>query len=153
MVAAGVSSVVHIESEVADVVKGRMTHLSSQEMADAIALRPVESQLDEAMTRFRTSGGWRSAEERMRRLVLALTRFFTAARLEELCQILQENAQVNQSSGMPEMLDAVFEDTKELLGATSAWRSIASFLEKNGRDEDPEDWYACPELRSKIAAL
>lgn len=153
MVAAGVFSVVHIESEVADVVKG--PNDPSQQRGDGgrHRLRPVESQLDEAMTRFRTSGGWRSAEERMRRLVLPLTRFFTAARLEELCQILQENAQVNQSSGMPELLDAVFEDTKELLGATSAWRSIASFLEKNGRDENPEDWYACPELRSKIAAL
>ena len=38
-------------------------------------------------------------------------------------------------------------------GSAAAWRDIATFLEGNGRDNDPNDWYACPQLRQKIATL
>jgi hypothetical protein len=151
LVKAGVFSVSVVEPDVATKVAERLPGLTNDQLEAAISLRPGVGQVNEALARLRAAGGWRSAEERMSRLVLPLAPHLTADHIGQVGDTLRSNEQVSQASGMPQLLDSLFEETKAVPGSAAAWRDIATFLEGNGRDNDPNDWYACPQLRQKIA--
>lgn len=88
----------------------------------------------------------------MSRLVLPVARFIEARHLDHLLGTLESNAQVSQASGMPFLLEQLFDATHTRPGNLAAWTRIGAFLETNGRNGDRGDWYAAPDLRAKITA-
>jgi hypothetical protein len=143
------------EDNVSAAIGERIDAATATEIGEAISARrrPSKRLLDRALVDLNDSPSWRSAEIRMRDEVLPLARALNGRRLERVLQALKENSDVRMASGMPQLLDDLFEETKDNPGAVPVWKDIADYLGSNGRDGDPDDWYAYPRLVKKVAEL
>ena len=133
-----------------EAIAGRLSALTDEQLAQVIAGRPARKLLQVAMDRLADTWSWRVAESRMLTLVLPLARHIGVAELRSLLQILQETDNVRMASGMPQLLDQLYEATRSAPGATGVWEEIVTYLEGNGREGNIEDWYAYPQLRSHV---
>jgi hypothetical protein len=140
------------EAAIASAVDHRLAHLERSELAEVIDVKSGRLLVGHALRHLRDAGSWRGGEECMRTLVLPLARHF---QLEDLCvvhEVLRENDQVRLASGMPPMIEDLFAETVDIPGALNAWQEISDWLLAQGRDGDPSDWYAYPELARQVAA-
>src|SRR5690606_18016526 len=104
------------------------------------------------MERFEDSSAWRAAEYRMVNLVLPLAKYIGVAELHHLRRILAENSQVREASSMPPLLEQLYDSTRTAPGMEVEWVGIVEDLEATAPDDDPDGWYAYPQLRAKVRA-
>jgi hypothetical protein len=130
----------------------RLAHLERSELAEVVGSSPEPILVRHSLRHLKDAGSWRGGEECMRVLVLPLACHFG---LEDLCavhEVLRENDQVRLASGMPQMIEDLFAETVHIPRALDAWQRISDWLLTQGRDGDPSDWYAYPELGRQVAA-
>lgn len=152
LAASGSLSTAPPEDQVGAALAERIEAATAVEIGDAIRARPRPSKrlLDRALIDLADSPSWRSAENRMRDEVLPLARALDGPRMQKVLTALKENTDVRMASGMPQLLDELFEETKGDVGVARVWKDIADYLGANGRDGDPTDWYAYPQLIQKV---
>lgn len=123
---------------------------SDQELQQAISARRSLKHLDLAMERFVDSQGWRSAESRMRNMVLPLAPYIGRAELARLRTALETNSQIREASSMPPLLEQFYETTKDRPGMQAEWEVIVSILESKAPNGDSEHYFAYPRLRAMV---
>jgi hypothetical protein len=105
-----------------------------------------------SLRHLKDAGSWRGGEDLHEALVLPLACHFGLEDLRAVHEVLRENDQVRLASGMPPMIEGLFAETVHIRGALDVWQRISDWLLTQGRDGDPSDWYAYPELRRQVAA-
>jgi len=138
--------------EVEEAIKKRLRVATVNELAHVINVRPARKHLPLAMERFEDSSAWRAAEYRMVNLVLPLAKYNGDAELHHLRRILAENSQVREASSMPPLLEQLYDSTRTAPGMEVEWVGIVEDLEATAPDDDPDGWYAYPQLRAKVRA-
>lgn len=128
----------------------RLEDATDEELQQVIAVRGAKKHLPLAMERFVKSRGWRASEWRMEQLVLPLARFVSAEDLELLRRTLGTNEQVREASSMPPLLEQLYDATRQAPGAQAKWEDIVFDLKANAPDNDPEHYYAYPQLRGRV---
>ena len=140
------------ESTVANAVLERLVPLEASELRSVVERQPSHVLVPFALSQLGAAGSWRSAETRMDGLVLPLAAYLDLDDLRQVHAALQNNDQVREASGMPPSVERLFEQTCDLQGALAMWRVMSDWLRTQGRNGDPNDWYAYPGLAAKVAA-
>lgn len=153
LVVAGVFSVRSGMRELDDVVGERLRAMSDDDFASAISIRPSTWLVDEAILRLRAAGGWRTAERRMRDLVLPLVGLLTLTQLRALHDVIHENGEVRMAGDVPPMMETILGSTSNIPGAIAEWSSLSEWLSTQGRDGQSDDYYAYPQLAERVRAL
>jgi hypothetical protein len=141
------------QAEVASALQGRLDELDAETLATVIATGPAPPLVAHAIAKLSESGGWRTGESRMNDLILPLASHLDLEQLRAVHEVLKENDQVRRASGMPPLMLTLLNKTVTIPGAIRAWREISDWLKAQGRDDDPNDWYAYPQLARVIAEL
>jgi hypothetical protein len=152
LVQAGVFTSRPAKADVAAAVDQRLTHLEMSELADVVETSPGPMLVSHALRHLRDTGSWRSGEQCMRSLVLPLASNLRLKDLREVHEVLRQNDQVREASGMPPMIEDLFAETTHIPEALDAWQEISDWLLTQGREGDRTDWYAYPSLAQQVAA-
>lgn len=133
-------------------IRTRLDGMSLDELSATIVARPAPHHVDYAFKALADSLSFRGAESHMQRLILPLAPYINAQHLDRLLIILRDNYQVNRASGIPFLLEQLYDATASQPDALPAWQRISEFFETNAGDDDgPDDFYTAPGLRDKIS--
>lgn len=99
------------------------------------------------------SGGWRTAEQRGRSLMIPLAPLMNADDVKAMLEAVKGNSQIYDASGTPDILEQVFESSRSAMGeAKLHWQSfVDEMTKKYGGDATAH--YSYPGLRAKLDAL
>lgn len=136
--------------EAAEALKERVGKAATPALTQIVTAAPGPAVVPAVLDRLAAAGGWRSAEEVMA-LVPPLAAHFSTTDLSRLAEILRTNGQVRESSGVPPLVTNLFDRTREIPGALEVWRELSAWLQNQGREGDPNDYYAYPQLAQSIA--
>lgn len=152
LVAADVFRVAITEASVASAAGQRLLALNADQLRSVVERQPGRALVPFALTHLDESGSWRSAEVRMNGLVLPLAAYLDTDDLRRIGTTLRTNSQVRAATGMPPAVEQLFDQTCDLPGAIDVWRDLSAWLATQGRDGNPDDWYAYPGLAARVAA-
>jgi hypothetical protein len=141
-----------LNGDVVTALRERLAKLDRATLQSVVERQPSRALVPFAIAELADSGSWRGAEERMTSLILPLAAHLDTDDVTAVHNILRENGQVREASGIPPMIETLFEQTRDLPGALVAWREISDWLRTQGRNGDPNDWYAYPGLATRVAA-
>lgn len=141
------------EPSVAAALETRAKALTSGQLELAVATGANALLIPAALDELSDAGSYRSAEHRMGALVMPLAHHLRAADLRRRAHIVRENDQVRMAAAMPQMLDELFERSRAVPEAMPVWRELSEWLIANDPDNDPDSWYAYPDLARSIAAF
>ncbi len=146
-----VTSELLAHSEAATALAGRLAGATTSALISLVTTAPGPALLPAVLDKLSAARGWRIAEEIMA-LIPPLARHVTVGDLKYLAEIIKDNDQVRESSGVPQEVINLFERTKDLPGALAVWSELSEWLQTQGRQGDPTDYYAYPGLASAVAA-
>lgn len=116
-----------------------------------ISEHPRTELVDLAIGMYGKAGSFRSAERLGKSAILPIANFFEERHVKALLDTVRENNQIWHAGETPEILDTVFEKTRELLPKSRA--SWQEFVDNQIQlmDGDVTDYYAYPGLQKKLA--
>ena len=85
--------------------------------------------------------------------MIPLAPLMTAADVKTMLDVVQENSQIYEAGGTPDVLEHVLELSKSVLSDTkSYWLTFVDKMTKKNHG-DATSYYSYPGLRAKLAAL
>lgn len=127
----------------------RLAGAPTAALTSLVSTAPGPVLLPVVLDKLAQAGGWRMAEEIMA-LVPPLVAGFTLADVQRVVNIIKNNIQVRESSGVPQQVINLFERTSGIPGALPVWSELSSWLRTQGHDGDPNDYYAYPDLAKAV---
>ncbi|MFP2925157.1 hypothetical protein ACLESO_08065 [Pyxidicoccus sp. 3LG] len=126
----------------------RFQALQINEKQAVITENPRPEFADEAISLFAKAGGFRSAESLGEGVILLMARHFSADQVKRILTAAKENGQIWFASGMPSILESLFDATRPALAETAeAWKGfVRSMVERN----PDNDWFQYPGLQEKL---
>lgn len=138
--------------ELADILRARFYSFEQDVQIGIISQNPRSEFLSPAIRIYGDSGGWRTAEQRGRALMIPLAPLMTAVEVKSVLHAVKENSQIYQAGETPDVLEQVFELSKSLLSETkSDWQSFVDEMTRKNRGE-VHSHYSYPGLRTKLDA-
>lgn len=139
--------------ELAAILLARFDSFEQEIQISIISQNPRPEFVTPAIRIYGDSGGWRTAEQRGRALIILLSPLMTASHVKTLLNTVRENNQIYEASGTPDILEQVLELTKSVLNeAGPDWQVfVDEMTDKNHGDKT--SYYSYPGLRAKLAAL
>lgn len=139
--------------ELADILLARFGSFEQDVQIGIISQNPRPEFVAAAIRIYGDSGGWRTAEQRGRALMIPLAPLMTAAEVKAMLDAVKENSQIYEAGGTPDVLEHVLELSKSVLSDTKPqWQTfVDEMTDKN--HGDATSYYSYPGLRAKLAAL
>src|SRR5262249_6356227 len=108
-----------------DMLLARFNALDPADKQSAIAEHPRAEFVEDAIAIFGEATSFRNAESLGQAVVLPLCEVFVAEHIAKILDAVEANGQIYMASGMPEILEALFDRTTKLLPATgNRWRGF-----------------------------
>ena len=145
MVQFGIFELVSL-SEFRKLLLDRFDSLEHSEKIQVISANPRPEFKNEAIDLFSNAWGWRIAENLGENVLLPMARFFSPEDITSVLLAAGENDQINDASGMPDIMVRFFEKTKHFYPQTkSDWISFVDILSTDLRRDS-----SYPRLRKKL---
>lgn len=142
-----------IIDELSDVLLERFDDFDHKTQASIINDYPNQHLVSRGIEIYGKSGGFRTAEDRGHSIILPLSKFFTANDIKDLLKAAGENGQIWCASGMPTILEKLFDNTRNLLPESLPyWQEFIDHQIKR-YDGNKEEYYTYPELQRRLAAI
>jgi len=139
--------------ELADILLVRFNSFEQDVQIGIISQNPRPEFVAAAIRIYGDSGGWRTAEQRGRALMIPLAPLMTAAEVKAMLDAVKENSQIYEAGGTPDVLEHVLELSKSVLSDTKfEWQTFVDEM-TNKNHGDVTSYYSYPGLRAKLAAL
>ena len=148
-------STVQAYAEAASAVEDRLARIPPLRDTDIltkiIARRPSPHLWPHALRIFADSSGWRSAEDRMRALILPFAPGMTAQNVREIAKATLANEQIRAAADIPSLMERLF--TLVPLGpdVLTEWQVFVDKL-VDAEDGDTTAHFANPGLQARITA-
>lgn len=139
--------------ELADVLLARFDSFKQDVQIGIISQSPRREFIAPAIRIYGDSGGWRTAEERARSLMVPLAPFMNVNDVQAMLDAVKGNSQIYEASGTPAVLEQVFDSSKAVIGgAKPHWQDFVDEMTKMNHG-DTTSHYSYPGLRTKLDAL
>lgn len=139
--------------ELAAILLARFDSFEQEVQVGIISQTPRREFIAPAIRIYGESGGWRTAEQRGRALMVPLAPLMNADEVNAMLEAIKENGQIYEASGTPGVLEQVFDLTKSVIGETNPqWQSFVDEMTRKNRG-DATSYYSYPGLRAKLDAL
>lgn len=137
--------------ELADILLARFDSFEQDVQIGIISQNPRREFITPAIRIYGDSGGWRTAEQRGRALMIPLAPLMNADDVKAMLEAVQANGQIWGAGGTPVILETVFDSTRNLLPeARPHWQAFVDARVAASRDAT--DHYAYPSLQQRLAA-
>jgi hypothetical protein len=139
--------------DLANILLKRFDSFEQEVQIGIISQTPRQEFIASAIRIYGDSGGWRTAEERGRAMMIPLAPVMSASDVKDMLMAVKGNSQIYQASGTPGQLEQVLDRSKSTISeARSHWQSFVEDMtdENNG---DATAYYSYPGLRAKLDAL
>ena len=139
--------------ELADILLARFDSFEQDVQIGIISQNPRREFIAPAIRIYGDSGGWRTAEQRGRALMIPLAPLMNSDAVKAMLDAVKENSQIYEAGGTPDVLEHVLELSKSTLSdARSQWQTFVDEM-TNKNHGDVTSYYSYPGLRAKLAAL
>lgn len=139
--------------ELADILLERFDSFEKDVQIGIISQNPRPEFVAIAIRIYGDSGGWRTAEQRGRALMIPLAPLMTSAEVKAMLDAVKENSQIYEAGGTPDVLEHVLELSKSVFSdAKPHWQTFVDEM-TNKNHGDATSYYSYPGLRAKLAAL
>jgi hypothetical protein len=156
LISDGTLSTMQANADAAAAVEARLLHVAPDRatsvFTDIIGRRAAPHLWSHALREFAGSPGWRSAEERMRGLILPFAPHMTAEHIHEIAEATLANSQIREAASMPYLMEQLFTLVPLGPGVLAEWESFVSKLIA-AAGGNPMAQYAYPGLQYRIAAV
>lgn len=138
-------------SELSEIIESRFGALERQSKIAFLSGQPIPRYKKEIIELFATAPNYRTAESLMQSLILPYVPYFDVSDVTKVLKAVEENAQINSASGIPDLMGLFFDQTSSLFAQTKeSWRNFVSTV-SSGKDRS--NHYAFPGIREKLKAL
>jgi hypothetical protein len=139
--------------ELADILLTRFDSFDQDVQIGIISQTPRREFIAPAIRIYGDSGGWRTAEQRGRALMIPLAPLMSADEVKAMLEAVKGNNQIYEASGTPAVLEQVFDASQPAMGeARPHWQEfVGEMTKKNG--DDATAYYSYPGLQAKLSAL
>lgn len=139
--------------ELAEVLLARFDSFDQDVQIGIISQTPRREFIAPAIRIYGDSGGWRTAEQRGRALMIPLASLMNADEINAMLNAIKENSQIYEASGTPAVLEQVFDSSISAIGgAKPHWQDFVDEM-TNRNHGDATSYYSYPGLRAKLDAL
>jgi hypothetical protein len=139
--------------ELAAVLLARFDSFKQDIQIGIISQIPRREFISRAIRIYGDSGGWRTAEERARALMIPVAPYMNADDVRAMLEATKGTSQIYEASGTPILLEQVFDLSKAVIGgAKPHWQDFVDEMTKKNRG-DETSFYSYPGLRKKLDAL
>jgi hypothetical protein len=155
LISDGILSTMQANEDAAAAVEARLVQISPFDAASVltaiIGRSPAPHLWSHALREFAESPGWRSAEDRMRGLILPFAPQMTAKDVHDVAEATLSNGQIREAANMPYLMEHLFTLVPLRSGVLAEWEMLVSNLiaAQNG---DSTAYYAYPELQARLDA-
>lgn len=155
LAADGILSTLQADADAAAAVQERFLSMSSllatSVLPDIIARNPAPHLWPRALHEFAQSHSFRSAEERMRGMILPFAQLMTSKDIREIAEAALANDQIREAANMPHLMERLFALVPIGPDVLAEWEKFVSELIAT-EDGDAKAYYAYPGLQAQIAA-
>ncbi|TKD45059.1 hypothetical protein [Azotobacter chroococcum] len=139
--------------ELSEVLLERFDGFDQKTQASIISDYPNKQLVSKGIEVYSKSGGFRTAEDRGRSIILPLSKFFTANDIKVLLEEAGRNENIWCASGTPAILEELFDNTRNLLpDSLPYWQEFIDRQIKH-YDGNTEEYYTYPGLQNRLATL
>jgi len=137
-------------TDLAEILTARFDAFDQTTQISIISKYPRQEFVSRALEIYGNARSYRSAEALGHMLIVRLAPYFKAEDIHDLLKKVAANEQIWNAAGTPDVLVAVFDQTRALLASTADhWRSfVEDMTAREGGDETA--YYAFPALRAKL---
>lgn len=136
--------------ELADILLARFDSFEQDVQIGIISQNPRREFISHAIRIYGDSGGWRTAEQRGRALMIPLAPLMNADEMKAMLVAVEQNGQIWGAGGTSAILDAVFDTTRNLLPESRPyWQAFVDARVAACRDAN--EHYAYPSLQQRLA--
>lgn len=136
--------------ELADILLARFDSFEQDVQIGIISQNPRREFITPAIRIYGDSGGWRTAEQRGRTLMIPLASVMNADHVKAMLDAVQANGQIWGASGTSAILEAVFDTTLHLLPESIPhWQAFVDARIADSRNAT--EHYAYPSLQQRLA--
>lgn len=135
--------------ELADILLARFDSFEQDVQIGIISQNPRRELITPAIRIYGASGGWRTAEQRGRALMIPLAPLMNADHVKAMLDAVQANDQIWGASGTSAILEAVFDTTLHLLPESIPhWKAFVDARIADSRKAT--EHYAYPSLQQRL---